>query len=163
MPGPNLQVARAGSRGSSTSLVKHEGTSDFRSICLIVVNCALRNGDAHLKNFGIVYDDVQGEARLAPVYDLVTTAVYLPKDKMALTLYGTTNWPRAKELLRLGETRIGVTPARIRQIMERVGQAIADASQLMRAYMKEHPEFEEIGGRMLQQWERGLETSVKAV
>jgi serine/threonine-protein kinase HipA len=27
---------------------------------LIVLNCALRNGDAHLKNFGIVYDDVLG-------------------------------------------------------------------------------------------------------
>ncbi len=34
---------------------------------LIALNCALRNGDAHLKNFGIVYDDVHGEARLAPV------------------------------------------------------------------------------------------------
>ena len=27
---------------------------------LIALNCALRNGDAHLKNFGIVYDDVAG-------------------------------------------------------------------------------------------------------
>jgi serine/threonine-protein kinase HipA len=62
---------------------------------LIALNCALRNGDAHLKNFGIVYDDVLGEARLAPVYDLVTTAIYLPKDSMALTLNGTTKWPRA--------------------------------------------------------------------
>jgi len=40
---------------------------------LIAINCGLRNGDAHLKNFGIVYDDVLGVARLAPVYDLVTT------------------------------------------------------------------------------------------
>src|SRR5580698_9606088 len=71
---------------------------------LIAVNCALRNGDAHLKNFGIVYDDVLGEARLAPVYDLVTTAVYLPKDSMALTLNGSTRWPAARELRRLGET-----------------------------------------------------------
>ena len=31
---------------------------------LIALNCALRNGDAHLKNFGIVYDDVLGEAGL---------------------------------------------------------------------------------------------------
>jgi hypothetical protein len=29
--------------------------------------------------------------------------------------------------------------------------------------MKKHPEFEEIGGLMLQQWGQGLETSVKAV
>jgi serine/threonine-protein kinase HipA len=142
---------------------KHVSEDLERLFTLIVVNCALRNGDAHLKNFGIVYDDVQGEARLAPVYDLVTTAVYLPMDKMALTLNGKTTWPRTKDLHRLGETRIGATPARIRQIMERVGQAIAETSQLIRAYMNEHQEFEEIGGLMLQQWAQGLETSVKAV
>ena len=73
---------------------------------LIALNCALRNGDAHLKNFAIIYDDVLGEARLAPVFDLVTTAVYLPKDSMALTLNGTRKWPDAKALRRLGETRM---------------------------------------------------------
>src|SRR5436305_1156717 len=77
---------------------------------LIALNCALRNADGHLKNFGIVYDDVQGEARLAPVYDLVTTSVYLAKDSLALTLNGTTKWPIAKELRKLGETRSGGTP-----------------------------------------------------
>src|SRR5258708_39948535 len=74
---------------------------------LMVLNCALRNGDAHLKNFGIVYDDVLGELRLAPVYDLVTTSVYLAKDSLALTLNGTTHWPAAKELKKLGEIRVG--------------------------------------------------------
>src|SRR6202034_2131412 len=87
---------------------------------LIVLNCVLRNGDAHLKNFGIVYDDVLGEARLAPVYDLVTTSAYMPKDSMALTLNGTTKWASAKELRRLGETRLGATPARVREILERI-------------------------------------------
>ena len=79
---------------------------------LIVLNCALRNGDAHLKNFGIVYDDMLGEARLAPVYDLVTTAIYLPKDSLALTLNGTTQWPGNKVLRRLGETRMQACPLR---------------------------------------------------
>ena len=78
---------------------------------LIALNCALRNGDAHLKNFGIVYDDVNGEARLAPVYDLVTTSLYLANDSLALTLNGTTKWPTTKELRKLGETRAGGTPA----------------------------------------------------
>ena len=72
---------------------------------LFVLNCAIRNGDAHLKNFGIVYDDVSGPARLAPVYDLVSTMPYLSKDAMALTLNGSTNWPDAKALTRLGQTR----------------------------------------------------------
>src|ERR1700733_4449565 len=34
----------------------HEGLGKL--FALIALNCALRNGDAHLKNFGIVYDDV---------------------------------------------------------------------------------------------------------
>jgi serine/threonine-protein kinase HipA len=134
-----------------------------RLFTLIVINCALRNGDAHLKNFGIVYDDVLGEARLAPVYDLVTTSVYLPKDSMALTLNGTTKWPKAKELQRLGEIRIGVSPARVREIMGRIGEAIVAASKELRAYIKDHQEFEEVGSRMLQQWEQGVEISIKAV
>ncbi len=55
----------------------HVNEDTEKLFILIALNCALRNGDAHLKNFGIVYDDVLGEARLAPVYDLVTTSVYL--------------------------------------------------------------------------------------
>jgi serine/threonine-protein kinase HipA len=129
---------------------------------LIALNCALRNGDAHLKNFGIVYDDVQGEARLAPIYDLVTTAVYLPKDSMALTLNGTTKWASARELQRLGETRIGGSPARIRQILERISTAIDDTYGELRAYITDHAEFEEIGNRMLHEWEQGIAFSLKA-
>src|SRR5580692_3354822 len=129
---------------------------------LLALNCALRNGDAHLKNFGIVYDDVQGEARLAPVYDLVTTSVYLPKDSMALTVNGTTKWPSTKELQRLGETRMGGTPARVRDILKRIEAAIADTSKELQAYMKAHGEFMEIGNRMLQQWEEGVAHSLKA-
>jgi len=140
----------------------HMGEDMEKLFALIALNCALRNGDAHLKNFGIVYDDVRGEARLAPVYDLVTTSVYLPKDSMALTLNGTTKWASAKELKRLGETRMGATPARVRQILEQIDAAIADTSKEIRAYMMAHGEFMEIGNRMLQQWEQGVAMSLKA-
>src|SRR6202051_4421109 len=119
---------------------------------LIALNCALRNDDAPLKNFGIVYDDVQGEARLAPAYDLVTTSVYLPKDSLALTLNGSTNWPTAKELRKLGETRAAGTPAKIRQVLERVAQAIQETTNEVHHYTTEHPEFAEIGQQMLQEW-----------
>src|ERR1017187_3819446 len=87
----------------------HVGEDLEHLFTLIVINCALRNGDAHLKNF-------------APVYDLVTTSVYLPKDSLALTLNGTTKWPSTKELQRLGETRISGSPARVRGILERVAR-----------------------------------------
>lgn len=133
-----------------------------RLFVLILINCALRNGDAHLKNFGILYDDVQGEARLAPVYDLVTTAVYLPKDSMALTLNGTTLWPSSKELQALGEVRLGASPARVNQMREHVADAIASVSEEMRTYIESQPEFKEVGEQMLQTWEQGSATSLRA-
>ncbi|WP_035353302.1 type II toxin-antitoxin system HipA family toxin [Edaphobacter aggregans] len=132
-----------------------------RLFTLIALNCALRNGDAHLKNFGIVYDDVQGEARLAPVYDLVTTSVYLPKDSMALTLNGSTQWPNSKDLQRLGETRIGGSPAHVKQILERIADAMAATAKTMRKYIKGHQAFAETGARMLSQWEIGIAGSLK--
>jgi serine/threonine-protein kinase HipA len=140
----------------------HVGEDLERLFTLIVINCALRNGDAHLKNFGIIYDDVQGEARLAPVYDLVTTSVYLPNDSMALTLNGTTKWASARELQRLGETRMGATPTRVREMLDRITGAVADTSKELRAYAKDHPDFEDIGERMLHEWEQGVAVSLKA-
>jgi predicted ATPase with chaperone activity len=114
-----------------------------------------------LKNCGIVYEDVQGKARLAPAYDLVTTSVYLPKDSMALTLNGTTKWASTKELQRLGETRMGATPARVREILERIAAATEDTSAELHAYIKDHQEFENIGNRMLHEWEQGVALSLK--
>jgi serine/threonine-protein kinase HipA len=128
---------------------------------LIALNCALRNGDAHLKNFGIVYDDVLGEARLAPVYDLVTTSLYIAKDSLALTLNGSTQWPTAKQLKKLGETRGGGKPAKIRQTLERIDEAIRETAKDVRAYMKGHREFAEIGRRLLQEWEAGSAAALR--
>ena len=127
---------------------------------LIVINCALRNGDAHLKNFGIIYDDVLGVARLAPIYDLVTTAVYMPKDSMALTLNGSTNWPGVKDLRKLGETRMQGTPSQVKRILERVADAMSQTATEMRAYIKGHGEFAEIGDRMLHEWDKGRTLSL---
>jgi serine/threonine-protein kinase HipA len=132
-----------------------------RLFTLIALNCALRNGDAHLKNFGVVYDQVQGEARLAPAYDLVTTSVYLPKDSLALTLNGTTQWPTAKQLRKLGETRAIGTPAKIRQILERIDEAILETAKDVQSYTEQHPEFAEIGPRLLQEWEGGSATALR--
>jgi serine/threonine-protein kinase HipA len=120
---------------------------------LIALNCAIRNGDAHLKNFGIVYDELLGAARLAPVYDLVTTSVYLANDRMALTLNGTTGWPTAKELQRLGETRMSGSPARVRQILEKIADALQDTRAEVERHIRQHGSFAKIGRRMLEEWD----------
>jgi serine/threonine-protein kinase HipA len=133
-----------------------------RLFTLIALNAAIRNGNAHLKNFGIVYDDVLGEGRLAPVYDLDTTTVYMPKDSMALTLNGSTRWPYTKELQRLGETRMGGAPAKVKQILARIDEAMTETMKDVRAYIHSNPSFSEIGDLMLKEWETGSATSLRS-
>lgn len=55
----------------------------------VALSCILGNGDAHLKNFGVLYDDPTSEdVWLSPAYDLVCTTAYIPDDSLALTLGG---------------------------------------------------------------------------
>jgi serine/threonine-protein kinase HipA len=132
-------------------------SQDLESLfVLIALNCGLRNGDAHLKNFGIVYDDVEGEARLAPVYDVVTTAVYLRNDSLALTLNGSTRWPQRQDLQRLAETRCGLSPARASQLLDRVATGIQETRPEVRTYAAAHPAFRDVGRRMLEEWGGGV-------
>ena len=95
------------------------------------------------------------------VYDLVTTSVYLPKDSLALTLNGLTRWPTAKELGRLEETQAGGTPAKIRRIMRASRKRFRRPPEKSSPYAKEHPQFADIGQRMLQEWESGVNTALR--
>lgn len=55
----------------------------------VALSCILGNGDAHLKNFGLLYTDpTTDDVRLAPVYDIVNTTAYIPEDTLALELKG---------------------------------------------------------------------------
>lgn len=77
----------------------------------------IRNGDAHLKNFGLLYGKAHPTA-ISPVYDMLSMAVYAPKrndgdagDGMALTLNGTKRWPSRAMLDDLAR-RCGMSPSR---------------------------------------------------
>ena len=125
---------------------------------LFVLNCAVRNGDAHLKNFGVVYDDTRSDARPAPAYDIVTTSAYLPKDQMALTLNGVPTWPDAKKLTHLGQTRAGLTGPQVKKIFEETADALADVASEAHAYFPEHNP--QIGERMMAGWRDGVASSL---
>jgi serine/threonine-protein kinase HipA len=128
---------------------------------LFVLNCALRNGDAHLKNFGILYDDVVGPAMLAPVYDLVTTDAYIPDDPMALTLNGSTMWPDKRALVVLAQSRCDIATREIGQILEQTADALCDVMADVKRYFSEVAAHPEIGDRMLNAWETGIAMSLE--
>jgi len=69
-----------------------------------VLSVAVRNGDAHLKNFGLLYTDpTTDDVQLSPLYDIVNTTSYLPKDVMALKLAKTKSWPYRNTLIEFGK------------------------------------------------------------
>jgi serine/threonine-protein kinase HipA len=122
---------------------------------MIVLNTAVRNGDAHLKNFAVLYDDPQGTLELAPMYDVVTTSAYLPQDQMALTLDGRPNWPNREMLRNLGRTRTNLSESQIGVVLQRTLDAISDTARQMAQYAKDRPEFEETFRRMKSSWDDG--------
>lgn len=125
---------------------------------LFLLNCAIRNGDAHLKNFGITYERVDAPARLAPVYDLVTTWCYLPADPMALTLDGSTKWPDKKSLIRLAQIRSDLPLRKAEEHMEATADAMASVAPQLREYFASRAG--EVGSRMLGAWEAGIRDSL---
>tara|TARA_R110001599_G_scaffold353465_1_gene593139 strand:- start:56462 stop:57733 length:1272 start_codon:yes stop_codon:yes gene_type:complete len=58
----------------------------------LLVNILLANGDAHLKNWSVIYPDTVTPA-LSPAYDIVTTRVYMGNEQeFALNLGKDKNW-----------------------------------------------------------------------
>ncbi len=61
----------------------------------LLVNILLANGDAHIKNWSLLYSD-QITPRLSPAYDIVTTSVYIDDERhYALNLGKNKDWYKA--------------------------------------------------------------------
>lgn len=121
----------------------------FEQVALMVM---VRNGDGHLKNFGVLYtgnDDV----RLSPMFDVVTTAIYtyqryeggpeLEDQTMALKLFARPKasraYPLPVELLDFGRRVCGVAePARV---VERIADAMTQTLARHRADTRIAPDL----------------------
>lgn len=70
-----------------------EGLADVQQLARrLLVNVLLANGDAHLKNWSLIYPD-QITPRLSPAYDIVTTRVYIENEsEFALNLGKNKRW-----------------------------------------------------------------------
>jgi serine/threonine-protein kinase HipA len=71
------------------ALTGEAGLDEYiRRLVFVIVS---GNGDAHHKNWSLIYPDgIQAE--LSPAYDLVSTVQYLPNDELALNLAKSKRW-----------------------------------------------------------------------
>jgi len=65
----------------------------------VVFNFLIGNGDAHAKNYSVIYNE-EGFVLLAPVYDLVCSRIVIPgeSDESALTILGKKNRIQRKDM-----------------------------------------------------------------
>ena len=117
---------------------------------LIVMNYLLKNGDAHLKNFGLLFSDDLSEIHLSPAYDVVTTTAYIFKDKPALTLFGKKKW-YYEELIEFGRKYCFLDNAK--DLYDECIEAKNKGIKLLEEYINNNSHFEIIGKRMLDSWQ----------
>jgi len=92
----------------------------------IALSCLLRDGDAHLKNFGMLYEHPAASRTLAPAYDVVCTDIYPELDgKMALKLNKSKTFPTTLELLEYG-LRLGLNNHDAKEVLQRIEHAYSE-------------------------------------
>lgn len=129
-----------------------------RLFTLHLINYALRNGDAHLKNFALLYTGTQ-DVRLAPVFDIVTVTVYprLRRDTPALTLRGKKVWTCGKTLQEHAGAIMGLNAAVRTACVERVTRAVQQVLPVLMEMAARFPGFREMAKLMADEWAKGLE------
>lgn len=127
--------------------------SFFRSLAL---SCAVKNGDAHLKNFGVLYEATDKPVRLAPVYDIVTTTPYIQNDAMALTLDGSKRFPNAKKLISFAKLHCNIQPERSAAILGETAEAVISTMADLRQHIADFPEFKAVGDAIVKAWDEGI-------
>lgn len=130
----------------------------FKSIAL---SCVLGNGDAHLKNFGLLYPDPSRPADLAPTYDICCTLTYLREDQMALAMNRSKQFPGRAILTHFGRTSCMLTPGQINSILDEISMGVEAATIELDYYCKQYPEFNvRCGEGMRRVWRSGMRFTI---
>ena len=122
---------------------------------------AIRNGDAHLKNFGLVYSN-RKDAMLTPVYDMVSMSVYAPRaqngdalDAPAMSFEGSKKWFTPTAALKFGRACL-VSGAQQKRIGDKLVEAMYATANELSLAADDHPEFRPVAKRMLELWSQGV-------
>jgi len=121
----------------------------------VALSCAIGNGDAHLKNFAVLYENPESPVRLAPSYNLVCTTLYQAGDVLALTVADSKSFPDRKRLTSFARTACNLKPATTIDLLDRVVAGVKRAIKDVRHYAKRHPDFAPAGARLIGAFENG--------
>lgn len=138
---------------SYTTNKKESMTAFYKTV---VMNYLLKNGDAHLKNFGLLFDDDFSSILYSPVYDVVNTVVYINKDKPALMLNSKKIWWSKETLIKFGQKHCLLSLSEASKCYAECFDALCWAIEELEKYIAKNPDFV-IGKMMLDSWKLSLQ------
>ena len=124
---------------------------------IVAYACAIGNGDAHLKNFSVLYRHPEDIVELAPAYDIVATQPYIPRDTMALTMEGSKEFPDRQRLMRFVRRVTGKSERAAAALLEQVTVGVEAAVGETALYAKQYPDARNFAGLLTELLHRGLE------
>jgi serine/threonine-protein kinase HipA len=133
---------------------KKESLSHYYRI--VVMNYLLKNGDAHLKNFGLLFNDDFSRITLSPAYDIVNTTSYIYQDKPALMMQGKKVWFGRDALITFGVKHCLLTQKEAHSFYRQCVDAVKETITEMEDYMIQYPSFQTIGTRMIESFKVSL-------
>ena len=122
----------------------------------LVMNHLLQNGDGHLKNYGILYDTDYEDARLSPIYDVITTTVYIKNDIPALKMSGAKLWWREKTYKLFAKQSCGLSNKEYIEIITTCKHAIQLTKKEMNSYPDKSTEVSDFLSQLQNSWLEGL-------
>lgn len=118
----------------------------------IIMNHLLKNGDGHLKNYGILYEDDFQDSYLAPIYDVITTTIYLKNDIPALKLSDGKLWWKEKTYKTFAKQSCGLSNSEYNLITDECKKAIIKTKKEIDIFKEKHPKEKEFLNNLMSCW-----------
>ncbi len=118
----------------------------------LVMNHLLQNGDAHLKNYGILYENDFYDASLAPIYDVITTTVYLKNDIPALKLGDGKLWWKEKTYKIFAKQSCAISNKEYEEILIECYEAIKKTKKEVEIFAQKHKDVQEFLSLLASKW-----------
>ncbi len=122
----------------------------------IIMNHLLRNGDGHLKNYGILYENDYEDARLAPIYDVITTTVYIKNDIPALKISDGKLWFKERTYKSFATKSCGLTNKEYQEILQTCFNSIITTKKEISVYLSDNKEVVKFLQKLKEAWKEEI-------
>jgi serine/threonine-protein kinase HipA len=141
-----------------SAFVSSSALTEARNQYALVVafSCAIENGDAHLKNFAVMYETAEQEVRLAPAYDIVSTTPYIPRDTLALTLNNSKSFPERDQVIKFIRFVTAKSERAAVELLDQVAYGVRVSISHAMEYGRKHSDARTFTDRLTSVMRRGL-------